>query len=617
MASGQGNKVSKKYGDDQRSCWEELYGVHDNIVKQHVSFKLLDKEINFEEVRNVIMRQPHVKVVPKSAAICMDDPKIATMVKHTVKEMMAMPRPQTKVVIDVAVAEAIPHVKFYDGNMMPGKKDAKYTAPRIAISLKDYDIPAYHGVRVNTGLVITIPTTCRAREIENGKLKVTNSRVTQESFVIVPQVTCITPGETDSNSLIPSMYVRDADDTGLLTINFTTRRAYPNNMVLQVVLMAFSVDKPMERVSVLNPDTTNGKVNLFKGKDNLSGRAVKNPKIKFLTNNFDLTPNNRQLQMSTFDHKILPITPHRDQKLMFKNITTLFSSRKREWQDPRVITITGLFNPKSKSFASAHVVDGSMFQHNTHCITFVSERLMLFNERVPTVALNARILNGSFSDVPNYTAVNKRLRECVTAMQGLYSGLLSCKTLYNEIQQKQSSEAGYENITLEKLITLYDYDRVSLKLTPNMLHRIHGSHENLFATRSNEFCSAYSVEIKKALCMLAYAFMPHLFSSDELEQLSLRYSNISSSSNDSSANSVVNASVLQPTTTTATENVTGQKRPHTDDTDSINSGKNVSDAATAVVSSSSSPPPLAESTTPTTTPRMADGEPMQKKQRLD
>lgn len=529
MASGgQSNKAAKKYSDEQRSCWEELYaGQTDNIAKQQASCKLFDQTIAFEDVRNVIMRQPHVKVMSKSPTLKLDDgEKLFNMVKRNVKEMNAVPRSQSKVVIDVAVAEKVPFVTFYEAAMIQrpnSNKPPQYTPPRILIELDKYNIPAYHGVRINTGLIITIPPTCIGRDIVDGKI-VTTQRVSQEPFVIVPQITSVYDAGDHCTGIIPSMCVRDADDTGLFTINLTTRKDYPKNLTLQVLLVAYSVDKPMERVSIVNPIQIEGKTSLFKGKDNLSGRAVKNPRIKFMVNDYELSDNKRQLQMATYDHKTLPILPLPHQTMGFKNIITLFSSRKREWMDRRLVTITGIFNPKNKTYANAHIVDGSLFQHNTHCLTFITNRVYLFSQRSESVPLNARILNGAFSDVPNYSMVNKRLRDCVSAMRGLFGGLLSCKNLLAEIKKLGETNPEYNVITLEQLITMFDYDRIALSIVPNLIHRITGTHEQLFATRINEYFSAYSVEIKTALCMLAYAFMPDRFKPEELDQLSLRYS---------------------------------------------------------------------------------------------
>lgn len=559
MAAGQGAKTVKKYCAEQKSCWQELYGGDcENVAKQQVACKLFDKDVKLSEIRQAIMHQPHVKVVPKSAALKLDDGALDAMTKKSVKELNAVPRSQTKVVIDVAVAENIPFVKFFDAGMVSNGagKTPKYTPPRILISLKDYNIPANHGVRINTGLIVTIPGSCMGRDVVDGKLTVTNKRVAQDPFVIIPQVTCVGDDKDPNTTIIPSMYVRDADDTGLLTINFTTRKSYANNLVLQVVLVAYSVDKPLERVVLDKPIDNMKNTSLFKTKDNSNGRAVKNPKVKFLTNDFEMS--GRQLQMATFDHKTMPVVAHAEQKVQFKNITTVFSSRKREWHDPRLVTITGIFNPKNKVYAKAHVVDGSMFQHNTHCLTFVSGRLLMFSQRSSEVALNSRIINGSFSDVANYALVNKRLRECVDAMQNLYSGVLSCKGVFAEIQAKLAAnpdDAAYQNITMDKLVTMYDYDRVMLKLSTSLLDRIHTSDENIFTTRTNQYNSPYSVVVKTSISMLAYAFLPHLFSPEDLEQLSLRYSNISAAAPSNAEptntkNLSLAGTVLEPTTTT-------------------------------------------------------------------
>lgn len=505
MAPG---KSIVEYTEDEHSCWVELYGGDcEKILKNEVAFELFYKEVSFANLRKHIVQQPFIRVAPKNASMDLKAKDLVASVKQANDALNKVPRVTNRVGIQVIVAEKNDDVVFHHACTVTFKGTTKYMPPRLVISLAKYNVPANCGVRINTGLIINTPRTYAG---ENGQKSI------QEPFIIIPQIQL----DGLDDGIIPSMYARDVDDTGLLTINFTTTKAYEKNLELKVALQAFAVAKPADPVSVSNPIA---KSSVFKSKDNLAGRSTKNAKLKFLANS-GLMDNKNHLQFATFDHKATPIIEHADQKLNFKNVNVVFSSRKREWYDPRLVSITGVAfnNGKKNIYAPPHVVAGSIFQHNTHCITFISSKVMVFSESVTDIPITSRLLNGAFSDIENYPTINKRLRECVNAIQGLYTGAISCTKQYETIK-RDHTEPDYDDITFEALLTAYDYDRKNQILTANMVSRLGEIDEALFKTRCNETVSAFSVEIKKAMCILAYTFMRDMFTEDELNQLHFKY----------------------------------------------------------------------------------------------
>ncbi|AUQ43957.1 putative gp22-like protein [Esparto virus] len=491
----------KVFSDDTKSRLEDLYAYDcDAIINQHASIELFNQKISYFDIQNSMKRQPFVETCNKSHMLELDDFDFAAMDK-VLKNINAIPKGKETAVIEMCMAEKLPNVKFFNAEMLKINNTKKYAAPRFIIDLTNEDIKPNQGVRINTGYMVKIPQIIMGKTLVNNEIK--NTTVSpQLNIVVVPQIV------SKHEGLIPTIYGRDSDDTGLLTINFTTTSKFNSKTKLQVVLNAYSCLRPITSANIINSENTT--VELFKAKDNRSGRWVKNPKIKYFANEFDLKSSPGSVMLKTFDNTKIPITTYANQKIQIKDITTLFTSRKREWLNPNVVTVAGVYNHLEPKYTSAAIIaDGSDIRNNTHGIVFIKNKIILFsidgkfNE-------DCRIVNGAFSNIKNYADIVKKTRQITASLKGLSVGAITCRKI-----AKENSKYKFED-----LIRVYDYHRsINLK-DPKLDEKIMSDEKKLFLERPSTF-NLYSCNIYKCLKSLAFNFCAERFTDEQLKSLSL------------------------------------------------------------------------------------------------
>ncbi|AQN78589.1 ACH96175.1 GrBNV gp23-like protein [Kallithea virus] len=495
----------KIFNEETKSRLVDLYSNDfEKIVKQNASVNLYNNDVTYLKIQRSMAHQPDVEICNKSCLLDLDNFDFNAM-NRAAACLNLVPKSNETVVIEMCLVEKKPNVRFLHSNPSDVGKKNRLLPPRFVIDLDGFDIKPNQGVRVNTGYIVKIPQIAMGKSIKNNEI-VNTKMMPQLDVVIIPQIVSKHAG------IIPTLYGRDAEDTGLLTINFTTTKDFNPKTSLQVVLNAYHCIRPINSANLINQE--NKTAVLFKPKDSRSGRWVKNPKIKFCADRFDLKTCPGSLLLDTYDHTKKPIEMYPDQKIKIANIITLFTSRKREWFNPKLVTFAGIYNPNdgSKNSHSGLIAGRSEIINNTHGVVFIKSKITAISV-VGTFSEDCRIVNGSFSNLKNYDDIVKRTRQITAALKGLSVGAKACRQII----------VKNPDIKIEDLLRVYDYHRSINAEDPQLNEKLKMSDEKLFDSRPSTQ-NAYSANIYKCLKILAYNFCASDFNEKQLAELSL-YSN--------------------------------------------------------------------------------------------
>lgn len=495
----------KEFNDTNRSYLSEIYTDIQAIVDKKPCIQLFDQTFSAADIEGAIREQPVIAAVAKNAILDVDAmPDATNAFKGAIKQI---PKIVETVVMESICVQSLPGIEFFGSEMKTVKGKARLMPPRMIIDLTKYadEIKPFHGVRINTGYIFRLPTMCMGATLQNESV-VNTTMQKQIEVIIVPTIL------SQHDGIIQSIYARDPDDTGLMTINFTTTSNFDfgkmKNKTMQIVFDAYKTIQPMNMVNVVDMKDGQARVStdigVFKTKDSKSGRLVKNPKIKYVANEFDLTTVPKSLLLGTHD------TSSPMSRIKIDNVITFFSSRKREWCNPDVVSFAGIYNPSFVSengCASPVLADGSKSLHNTHCMTFVTGKVVLFS-RAGNIKSgeNVRYINGSFYNLGEYDSINKSCRqmaECITKMS---QGARLAMRLMNEKHDAM------------ELMKIYDYHRT---LNAEKLDELLTKTDiELFNSRPMDVGTCTSV-ILKSMKNLVYIFCSKKFTTDQLNELSV------------------------------------------------------------------------------------------------
>lgn len=498
----------KVYSEHVKSKLTELYRTSDDIAEKDASLMVFDVPITYKRIISSLKEQPFVETHRKSSGLdfeTLDHKRIDA----ACKSLATFPKSKETAVIEVVKVSDNPSVQFMHSAMITVKNERKFAAPRMAIDLSGQTIGERCGVRINTGYIIKINKLAMGKAISNQTI-VNTEYGSQPDIIVVPQIV------SKHSGLVQCMYGRDPEDTGLLTINFTTTEAFDTSVRMQVVLLAYVVDRPLGLATLHQSESA---AELFKAKDNRSGRWIKNPKTKYLASSFDTTTLPGSLLLSTFDNSKTPSVPFKQQKIKIEKITALFTSRKREWFNSNLLTSIGLYQGSAANVANfAPIVvrsPGTDLKHNTHGLVFLKHRLTVFSVAAE-FDYDCRLLNGAFVNLPLYDEINRDIRKVRTALNDLAIGAKICKKLV----------ADNPTYKLDDLVRVFDYDR-TIRDDERLASKVTSSHEQLFNERPAEL-NCYSVTLYKGLKSLAYQCCSHAFTADQVRALSMECSTVAS-----------------------------------------------------------------------------------------
>lgn len=493
----------KIFNNQTKSKLNELFDGcdFDKLVSKQAGLTLYGKKITFEDIINRAKNHPFVLTEKKSGLLETDNVNFEH-IDRSFSCLNSIPKGKETAVIEIIHVEDIPQVRFLHSDMAKIGNKHKFVPPRITIDLSGQMIDAHVGVRINTGYVVKINSITMGKSISDGKIVDTSFGV-QPDFVVIAQIV------SKHDGIIQSIVARDPEDSGLLTINFTTTKKLDTSVPMQVVLTAYSTATPFGQISLIDSESTN---DLFKAKDNRTGRWVKNPKTKFIATKFDTTSKPGHLLLTTFDNSKKPISYYDKQKIKIGKLITLFTSRKREWCDKELITHFGVYNPHNlKKSSEGLVVAGSTFEHNTHCMVFVINRITLFSVAAP-FNYDCCIFNGAFNNLPLYGDIKRNVRKMQIALTNLAIG-----AKFNKNLEKQHPELPFE-----KLMAIFDYNRSVFENVQKLKTKIEFTHEQLFNERpANVNC--YSVNLYNGMRFLIQHFCKDLFTEEQLKTLELEW----------------------------------------------------------------------------------------------
>lgn len=423
--------------EDQRSWLDELFeGGYDECDVGRMGLTLPTgggtERYTWDRLRAaVIDRQPFLEVRPLSA-----DVRLSSITARDVEALRdgldnAVPRLARPCVVQSVCVRRFGEVTYYDAEM----KNGKLLPPRMVVDVGR--VAPHSSVRVNTGYVFKIPAHVDMLDTGVGGTIVKTGHQKQPPFVIVPQLMC-------DNHIVPTVYARDPEDTGPFTVNFSTETGEVGKV--RVVLKAYRVTEPLDRVCLVDREQTSNTV--FKSKDQKPGRHVINPKTKVVYESMT-TVGADVAQFRTYD-PTLKRTYDR-QRLNVARVTTLAVSRKREWADPRLVTLTGLFVPARRSSPAVSVAptvaDGSDYGANTHCLVFVDYRLTLFSSPVTGGGgADVKLFNGAFCDTPSYKEVAKAVRKVVACLEGLAACAYRCKKYIADLKSQSHPPVAFGTV---------------------------------------------------------------------------------------------------------------------------------------------------------------------------
>lgn len=489
------SKTRREYCEDSRSRIDELFESTEDIVNRNMSLTIYGEKLTFDQLQNVMIDQPpfiKTKEVSSRVDLTSITKQNVDGIRNSLEQMI--PRTSVPCLMQWVCVKKFKEVAFSDSEM----KGGKLFPPRMSIDVGT--VAPNSSVRINTGYVFKMPSKGVMLDVKDGKI-VKIGYQKQPSFVIIPYIIC------EHDGFIPTIYARDPEDTGLFTINFTTLTGIVGK--LRVVFKAYRVVSPRNQVGIVDSEQSSSTV--FKPKDQNTGRLVNNPKPKIIYESMRYEKDGNKVLFKTYDSTQKTLKVFTKQQLCIERLTTLIVSRKREWDNSRLVSLTGMFVPSGDTadYIVPMVATGSEYNTNSHCLTFVDCRLNLFSTRV-TDRSDVKVLNGAFCDAESYTVVCKAIRQLISALKGLSVGVAHCKTIASR----------RPDLPLERLIRLIDFHKSVVETDDLLKEKCFKSDKDMYDSKPSHG-DAYSVILYRAFCCLVAVYFPDRFTAKQIEELKL------------------------------------------------------------------------------------------------
>nr|AHW98262.1 GrBNV_gp22-like protein [Nilaparvata lugens endogenous nudivirus] len=446
------SKLLTLYGNpSDNNDYQTLYS---NVEACQPELKLESQTIKLDDIqRKIIDQSEYIDSIELDQTII---PKLDTFCYDTIDTLMktldSAPADNQSCNINLVKIEHFEQVKAYTSDIIGGK----FLPPRFRPSVGK--VSPSCSVRINTGYIITIPDICKPCKLVNGKIVQEEKFIPQPQFVILP---CFHLNEQQKSDIIPCVYSRDPEDTGLLTFSFTTRSGDVGDVL--VVLKAFATATQITNSFHITKSELAGAVQtIAKPRDFKNGRYTANLKIKFDAASMEVQDSSNSTPIAlfkTYNTAVCPEAHHKQQRLVFdatRNIV-LFSSRKREWFNKHLTTFSGVLT-KSKHLVPFVARSGNAQEiiANTHCCTLIESKRSLFSTILdhteqPIGAM--KIINGAFANIDQYDGMRKSMKQLVKGLSGLSTGVKHCRRL-------QTQDPKLISVGMNNLLKLYDYHRV-------------------------------------------------------------------------------------------------------------------------------------------------------------
>lgn len=365
----------------------DLYGSGDptNILATSPSIRLADRKITSLDIN-----ESFVKILPEFAItdktwilerndlLTRDFNFIVTGVPNCNSKMPPIEAEFTRVI-------AHDHVKFFNHDV------ARKLVPRMLINVQNREILPGRCVFINTGYTI----------------RTSSSVAEQSDYILVPNIVC---KDVDGKNckIIPNIHARDVDDCGLFTVSFTLLEGVPAK--IQVVFNCYIVGKIADNCVELHAREPNNEI--FKPKDMREGRATKNLKIK--THFESMRRDGDYVEFKTYNHLVSPPITWPKQTLRIHKKFAIITSRRREWSQADLITVSGVCVDTQHDRAPIVITrDNETPSKNTHCVTIVESKATLHSRIVDVNNyLGLSLINGAFNSClgDDFAKIQKRLK---------------------------------------------------------------------------------------------------------------------------------------------------------------------------------------------------------------
>lgn len=465
-----------------------------DILDKNVSIKLFGHEFTLKMFQEILFDQPFVHECEFSKEFTFEDPtQLDNDVKKVLKHLFQRLH-NTHEIVHMTYKK----IKHFDNvTFKPAirSKNNTFTQMGFIIKVPNGLLKANTKYTFNTGYIINQPISVRRRRFVDGKLVIDKDFSKQIPFVIIPTIQYI-PG------LVPTLYCKDADDNGFVTINFTVLKDIKVEKIF-VKMIACSIN-----TSIVNPSNIINHVNqksltVTKKRDQINTRNVFNFKTKFAANSMKLI-NEQCVHFDTFS-PIQTTDSYDKQKLQINlnNGIVFFSSRKRETHNPNLITLAGVFIPNhSNENVKPMVLTNGPMVHNTHCVAYLSGLVQIYNEEMTEIEPTCKILNGAFRNLNDYAEIVKCMKNIIKVVKEFS---LHSTSIFN-------LHVKYPNYDLDKLLLIFDHQQ---QITDKKVQEFYSATEDKIFKKKVPF-SVTCLKNMKNMVILKYK---HVLAPNQIDYL--------------------------------------------------------------------------------------------------
>lgn len=480
---------NKVFSDNVKSKLRQLYADIDSVYecKPQITLKS-GRIVTLSELENCIKNSvPNYR--ERSMDIDVEDSINYEAVETVIKALLNLPKSNETCCVKLIKVSNFKNVMFQHAKLEKGENKLKPACFKI-------EVPAClpNTVQnINTGYIIDVCTEIENYQIAEGKIVKSTRTFTQKKLVIVPQIL------TKNKKLVPQLCARDYEDSGPFTISLLNKTG--ESSVIFVYLYAYKVVLPYAALRFKDHEDSDSKV--LKSKDSRTGRYVYNLSAGVLFNTGSVSNDNRTIEFSCFDTTKEPARDSQDiqrntvlkTRVVMDNLCVFFSTRKREWCDSKLFTISGLFRP-DKKYVAPIVAARSRYNINTHVCVFMESRMTLFTT---DGTLNSRhlLMNGAMFDIPKYKLLKRARAMLVRDVFLLRTGCMLAKRM---------DSAKYN---IDDLMLIYDYN---LRLSDDAdfmknYYSKRGNETELFNCSNSSIKRTISSRVYKNMMLLCEQFV--------------------------------------------------------------------------------------------------------------
>lgn len=356
-------------------------------------------------------------------------------VENVTKSLLMLPKSADNCCVKMIKVSDFSNVKFQHAKLEGSGEAAKLKPACFKI-----EVPAClpNTVQnINTGYIVDIGKEMETYDIENGKIVKSTRAFTQKKLVVIPQIL------SRNRNIVPQLCARDYEDSGPYTVSLLNLSG--EACTIFVYLYAYKVCKPSGSLRFVGGDDDKTKIDkVLKPKDSRDGRYVYNLGVNVLFDSGHVSADKGKIEFSCFDgtknnHDVLL-----EKRVMMDNLCVFFSTRKREWCNSKLFTVSGLFRPHN-GYVAPLIAKGSEYNINTHCCVLLDSRMTLFTTEGKLNSTHV-LMNGTMFDWPKYKILKRARSALIRNVYSLRSGYLAARRLNSET---------YDD--MDALMLIYDY----------------------------------------------------------------------------------------------------------------------------------------------------------------